>query len=63
MNEDLIMEFLSILAAWNLDLDDIGLDLEDIEDLDADELNTILEQVEPDLDDDDEEDDEEEEEY
>ena len=54
-NEEMIIEFLSLLDDMDVDLDDLGLDVEDLEELDFEDLNNILSQIDIDDEDDDEE--------
>ena len=56
MDEEAVSEFLRILDDVNVDLSDLGLDFEDLEDLDVDDLNQILAHIEINDDDEDEED-------
>ncbi len=40
--DDQINEFIDILNSDGIDLDDIGLDIDDLEEMDTDDLNDIL---------------------
>lgn len=53
MNEDNINEFLDILNEEGFDLEDLGLDEDDLDDMDIDDFNSILDSL-PDPDDEEE---------
>lgn len=54
MDEEAVMEFFDILDEWNIDFDEIGLSYDDLSEMDADDLNNILAQLEPEDDDEEE---------
>lgn len=58
MDEQDIYDFINELAEYGVDLDDLGLDEEDLEEMDVDDLNTILENVANEYDEDEDEDEE-----
>lgn len=48
MDEDNgLLEFFDILNDMDVDLDDLGIDPADLEELDVDDLNSLLDQIEP----------------
>jgi hypothetical protein len=54
-NEELLDQFFDILDEEDIDFEELGLNYDDLEDLEEDELNFILDSILPDNEDDEEE--------